>query len=131
MYIQHLVGYKKPAQAEGGVTIPLYTSKEMAPSQYTYETHTRAGSRSNPFKGESAWIDHTLCDSVMVSKRYTQRLMPGVVLDYIPKHEWDVLNWVGDQHGALKTKGSLLRTKMYVVGDLVGATVDAVVKAAK
>ncbi|KAG8743465.1 hypothetical protein FRC10_011991 [Ceratobasidium sp. 414] len=86
---------------------------------------------------DSTWINCTLCDMIMASKR--------AVLDYIPKHEQDVQNWVGDRQyldlkrgllnwchsGPPKTKGTLLHTKMYVVRDLVGVMVDAVIKAAK
>jgi hypothetical protein len=71
--------------------------------------------------------------------------MPGVFLDYIPKRDRDERNWVNEdeyldpQRGLLKwcgnappkSRSSIARTKMYVVGDDVGPTVDAVVRTAK
>jgi hypothetical protein len=71
--------------------------------------------------------------------------MPRVKLDYIPKKERDIKNWIGDKEyldpklgslfwchkGAPKTKSTMATTRMYVIEDLVGATVDAVAKAAK
>jgi hypothetical protein len=72
-------------------------------------------------------------------------LIPGVKLEYIPKRERDVNNWIDDKEyldpklgslfwchgGAPKTKSAIANTRMYVIGDQVGATVDAVAKAAK
>ena len=76
---------------------------------------------------------------------YANRLMPGAKLSYIPKRTRDVKNWIGDREyldpimgslmwcgeGAPKTKAAMKRTSMYVIDNLVGATVDAVVRAAK
>jgi hypothetical protein len=68
-----------------------------------------------------------------------------VKLDYIPKRERDVRNWIDDKEyldpklgslfwchkGAPKTRSTMATTRMYVIEDLVGATVDAVAKAVK
>jgi hypothetical protein len=84
-------------------------------------------------------------DSLDEAKRYAQRLVPGVKLDYIPKRERNVKNWIDDNEyldpklGSLywcnnkapKTRNALATTRMYVMEDLVGASVDAVARAVK
>jgi hypothetical protein len=88
---------------------------------------------------------HPYHDSLEEARKYTERLLPGVRLDYIPKRERDVKNWIDNKEyldpklgslfwchkGAPKTRSAMANTRMYVMEDLVGATVDAVAKAAK
>jgi hypothetical protein len=92
------------------------------------------GSRPRPY--------HNSLDE---ARKYTKLQLPGVKLDYIPKRERDIRNWIDDKEyldpklgslfwwhkGAPKTKSAMATTRMYVIEDLVGATVDAVAKAAK
>jgi hypothetical protein len=70
---------------------------------------------------------------------------PGVKLDYIPKRERNVKNWVEDNEyldpklGSLfwcdnkapKTRNAMATTRMYVMEDLVGASIDAVARSVK
>jgi hypothetical protein len=79
------------------------------------------------------------------AKRYAQRLVPGVKLDYIPKRERNVKNWIDNNkyldpklgslcrwdNKAPKTRNTLATTRMYVMEDLVGASVDAVARVVK
>jgi hypothetical protein len=96
--------------------------------------YNQRGSRPRPYH-----------DSLDEARKYTERLLPAVKLDYIPKRERDINNWIDDKEyldpklgslfwchkGAPKTKRAMATTRMYVIEDLVGATVDAVAKAAK
>jgi hypothetical protein len=82
-------------------------------------------------------------DSLDEARRYAQRLVPGVNLGYIPKRERNVNNWIDDKEyldpklGSLhwcdnkppKTRSAMGTTRMYVMEDLVGASVDAVARA--
>jgi hypothetical protein len=82
-------------------------------------------------------------DSLDEAKKYAQRLVPRVKLEYIPKRERNVKNWIDDNEyldpklGSLfwcdkkapKTRNAMATTRMYVMEDLVGASVDAVTRA--
>jgi hypothetical protein len=84
-------------------------------------------------------------DSLDEARKYAQRLVPGVKLNYIPKRERNVKNWIDDKEylgpklGSLfwcdnkvpKTRSAMATTRMYVMEDLVGASVDAVARAVK
>jgi hypothetical protein len=84
-------------------------------------------------------------DSLDEAKRHAQRLVPGVNLGYIPKRERNVNNWIDDNEyldpklGSLhwcdkkvpKTRSAMATTRMYVMEDLGGASVDAVARAVK
>jgi hypothetical protein len=84
-------------------------------------------------------------DSLEEARRYAQRLIPGVKLDYIPKRERSIKNWIDDNEyldpklGSLswcggkapKTNSAMAATRMYVIEDLVGPNVDAVARAVK
>jgi hypothetical protein len=84
-------------------------------------------------------------DSLEEARRYAQRLIPGVKLNYIPKRERSIMNWIDDNEyldpklGSLswcggkapKTKNAMAATRMYVIEDLVGANVDVVARAVK
>jgi hypothetical protein len=84
-------------------------------------------------------------DSLEEARRYAQRLIPRVKLDYIPKRERSIMNWIDDNEyldpklGSLswcsgkapKTKNAMAATRMYVIEDLVGPNVDAVARAVK
>jgi hypothetical protein len=84
-------------------------------------------------------------DSLDEARRYAQRLVPGANLSYIPKRERNIKNWIDDNKyldpklGSLhwcdnkppKTRSAMATTRMYVMEDLVGASVDAVVRAVK
>jgi hypothetical protein len=84
-------------------------------------------------------------DSLDEAKKYAQRLIPRVKLDYIPKRERNIKNWIDDNEymdpklGSLfwcdnkapKTRNTMATTRMYVIEDLVGANVDAVARAVK
>jgi hypothetical protein len=101
----------------------------MAPTE-----DNKRGSRPRPYH-----------DSLDEARKYAERLLTGVKLEYIPKRERDVRNWIDNKEyldpklgslfwchkGAPKTTSAMATTRMYVIEDLVGATVDAVVKAAK
>jgi hypothetical protein len=107
--------------------IPFYL--RMTPTEYN-----QRGPRPRPYH-----------DSLDEARKHAERLLPGVKLDYILKRERDVRNWIDDKEyldpklgslfwchkGAPKTKSAMATTRMYVIEDLVGATVDAVAKAAK
>jgi hypothetical protein len=84
-------------------------------------------------------------DSLDEARRYAQQLVPGVSLGYIPKRERNIKNWIDDNEyldpklGSLhwcdnkppKTRSAMGTTRMYVMEDLVGASVDAVARAVK
>jgi hypothetical protein len=84
-------------------------------------------------------------DSLDEAKRYAQRLVPSVNLGYIPKRERNIKNWIDDNEyldpklGSLhwcnnkvpKTRSAMATTRMYVMVDLVGASVDAVARAVR
>jgi hypothetical protein len=84
-------------------------------------------------------------DSLEDAKKYARRLIPGAELGYIPKRERNVKNWIDDYEyldpklGSLfwcdnkppKTRNALANTRMYVIEDLVGGSVDAVARAVK
>jgi hypothetical protein len=84
-------------------------------------------------------------DSLDEARKYARRLLPEVKLDYIPKRERSVKNWIDDYEyldpklGSLfwcddkapKTRNALATTRMYVMEDLVGASVDAVARAVR
>jgi hypothetical protein len=107
--------------------IPFYL--RMTPTEYSQKV-----AHSRPYH-----------DSLDEAKKYADRLIPKVELDYIPKRERDVRNWIGDREyldpklgslfwchkGAPKTRSAMSTTRIYVIEDLVGATVDAVAKAVK
>jgi hypothetical protein len=79
------------------------------------------------------------------ARKYARRLLPEVKLDYIPKRERSVKNWIDDykyldpklgslfwcNNKAPRTRNALATTRMYVMEDLVGASVDAVARAVK
>jgi hypothetical protein len=81
-------------------------------------------------------------DSLDEAKAYAKRLVPGVSLEYIPKKERNINNWIDDREyldpklGSLhwcdnkppKTRSAMAATRMYVMEDLVGASVDAVAR---
>lgn len=83
--------------------------------------------------------------SLEEARKYAQRIMPGIQLDYIPQIERDIVNWVDNKvyhdptrgsltwchPGAPRTKAALKRTMMYVMDKQVGSNVDAVASAAK
>jgi hypothetical protein len=98
--------------------------------------------------GESNQRVLRLCpyhDSLDEAKKYAQRLLPGVKLDYIPKRERNIKNWIDDNeyldpklgsqfwcnNKAPKARNAMATTRMYVMEDLVGANVDAVARAVK
>jgi hypothetical protein len=84
-------------------------------------------------------------DSLEDAKGYARRLLPGAELEYIPKRERNVKNWIDDYEyldpklGSLfwcdnkppKTRSALGTTRMYVIEDLVGGSVDAVARAVR
>jgi hypothetical protein len=84
-------------------------------------------------------------DSLEDAKKYARRLLPGAELEYIPKRERNVKNWIDDYEylypklGSLfwcnnkppKTRSTLGTTRMYVIEDLVGGSVDTVARAVK
>jgi hypothetical protein len=88
---------------------------------------------------------HPYHDSLEDARRYARRLLPGMELGYIPKRERDVKNWIDDNEyldpklGSLfwcdneapKTRNALATTRMYVMEDLVGGSVDAVARAVR
>ncbi|QRV77395.1 hypothetical protein RhiJN_05410 [Ceratobasidium sp. AG-Ba] len=95
-------------------------------------------------KGSHQWAE-VHCYTVEEAQRYAERILPGANLQYIPKRERNDQNWIGPNEyldpkrglltwchgGAPRTRGALMRTKMYVIDGLIGSTVDAVAKAAK
>src|SRR6266576_2600254 len=125
----------------------------MAPNRNPYANLAARAMRSvggvtaslPPRPAETLWKDRAYCSSITDARKYAQQLMPGVFLDYIPRKDRDTRNWIDDreyldpQRGSLtwchsgppKTRNAIMRTKMYVIGNQVGATVDAVVKATK
>jgi hypothetical protein len=84
-------------------------------------------------------------DSLDKARKYARQLLPEVKLDYIPKRERSVKNWIDDyeyldpklgslfwcDNKAPRTRSALATTRMYVMEDLVGASVDAVARAVK
>jgi hypothetical protein len=88
---------------------------------------------------------HAYRDSLDEAKKYAQRLLPGVKLDYIPKRERNIKNWIDDNkyldpklgslfwcdNKAPKARNAMATTRIYVMEDLVGPNVDAVVRAVR
>ena len=115
---------------------------------------TMPATRNNQYLGfsvphnivdQGSWAKHATYDSLDEPRAYANRLLPGAVLDYIPRKERDERNWIGGKQyldpkrglltwchaGAPRTRSAMKRTKMFIIEGMVGSNVDAVVRGAK